>query len=142
LRRLASPHASLLIPRLTRSARQYVDNGCRPFALESRPVGKQHRDSRSGCPVALAAAACSAAGCHQRHDARADTRRESATASHLTRSVGTMSADNPDITNPTDVARLAFGNEDGVIGDALYREIMGVFKRRIRERYTRMAKPG
>jgi hypothetical protein len=26
-----------------------------------------------------------------------------------------MSVDNPDITDPIDVARLAFGNEDGVI---------------------------
>ena len=26
-----------------------------------------------------------------------------------------MSAENPDITDPIDVARLAFGNEDGVI---------------------------
>ncbi|GAB2740482.1 hypothetical protein [Amycolatopsis magusensis] len=26
-----------------------------------------------------------------------------------------MSEDDPDITDPTDVARLAFGNEDGVV---------------------------
>jgi glutathione synthase/RimK-type ligase-like ATP-grasp enzyme len=33
-----------------------------------------------------------------------------------------------------DNPNLDAGNEDGVLGDALYREIMGVFKRRIHER--------
>jgi glutathione synthase/RimK-type ligase-like ATP-grasp enzyme len=31
------------------------------------------------------------------------------------------------------------GNEDGILGDALYREVMGVFLRRIRERRARLA---
>lgn len=38
---------------------------------------------------------------------------------HTGRSVGGMSAENPDITDPTDVARLAFGNEEGVIQGGL-----------------------
>ena len=41
----------------------------------------------------------------------------------------------------TTIPNVDAGNEDGVLNDALYRELMGVFLRRIQEREQALAMP-